>query len=293
MSKVGPSKPTKYRRIDSEEVFSSTVSFHFTRIIDKIHALKVLSDWRSQTLDKQLDLMKAMHFFEVSKLKGKDKSAYDDYNLYISQYAAEEKKSKKIQRPAEIDAIRAMNIQRPKAVYMIHKETKMYNDRENIRRASKEMILVYLIIVFEEFLTNMLVSLYRKRPELLKSSKKSITYEEGFQHENLTELLGAISRREVETEINSDIDHLGKYLSDKFRLMLNKRSDWKQFKEHFYRRNIIVHNYGYPNLIYIRKTGYKGPIDWLEIDNQYLEDAFSIFELYSIELKRFFSSKYQ
>jgi hypothetical protein len=109
----------------------------------------------------------------------------------------------------------------------------------------------------------------------------------------LTELLGAISRREVETEINSDIDHLGKYLSDKFSLMLNNRSDWKQFKEHFYRRNIIVHNYGYPNLIYIRKTGYKGPIDWLEIDNQYLEDAFSIFELYSIELKRFFSSKYQ
>jgi hypothetical protein len=77
MSKVGPPKPTKYRRIDNEETFSSTVSFHFTRIIDKIHALKVLSDWRSQTLDKQLDLMKAMHFFEVSKLKGKDKSAYE------------------------------------------------------------------------------------------------------------------------------------------------------------------------------------------------------------------------
>jgi hypothetical protein len=101
----------------------------------------------------------------------------NDYESYISQYAADEKRSKKIQRPTEIDAIRAMNIQRPKAVYMINKETKMYNDRENVRRASKEMILVYLIIVFEEFLTNILVSLYRKRPELLKSSKKSITYE--------------------------------------------------------------------------------------------------------------------
>lgn len=291
MSKVRP-KPTKYRRIDSEETFSSTVSFHLTRIIDKINALKVLSDWRSQTLDKQLDLMKAMHFFEVSKLKGKDKSAYDDYESYISQYATEEKKSKKIQRPTVIDAIRAMNIQSPKAVYMIHKETKMYNDRENIRRASKEMILVYLIIIFEEFLTNILISLFKQRPELLKSSQKSIKYEEAFQYDNLTELLGAISRREVESEINSDIDILGKYLSDKFGLKLNKRSDWKQFKEYFYRRNITVHNYGYPNATYIHKTGYKGPIDWLEIDNNYLEEAFRNFESYSNEIHSFFSGKF-
>ena len=178
--------------------------------------------------------------------------------------------SGKIQRPTERDAIVAMNIQSPKTVIMIHKETEMYNHRENIRMASKEMILVYLIIVFEEFLTNLLASLFRKRPESLKYSQKSISYEEAFQYDSLSDLLGAISRREVDTEINSGIDNLGKYLSDKFRLMLHKRSDWKQFKEYFYRRNIITHNYGYPNATYIQKTGFKGPIDWLEVDNNYL-----------------------
>ena len=91
---------------------------------------------------------------------------------------------------------------------MIHKETEMYNHRENVRRAYKEMLLVYLIIIFEEFLTNILISLYRKRPELLKSSQKSIKYEEAFQYDNLAELLGAISQREIESEINSDIDKL-------------------------------------------------------------------------------------
>ena len=292
MNKSGHPTARNFRWTDDDEPFSSISSFHHIRFTDKIRALRVINDLQSKTLEDYLKKLKEKNALEVSRLEGKDKSAYDDYTDYISLYGVWEKISNKIQRPTDRDAITATSIQSPKVIHMIHKETEMYNHRENVRRAYKEMLLVYLIVIFEEFLTNILISLYRKRPELLKSSQKSIKYEEAFQYDNLAELLGAISQREIESEISSDIDKLGKYFSDKFRLMLNKRGDWKQFKEYFYRRNIIVHNYGFPNPTYVQKTGYKGPQDWLEIDNRYLEQAFGNFESYSFEIHRFFIGKF-
>ena len=134
----------------------------------------MINDLQSKTLEDYLKKLKEKNALEVSRLEGKDKSAYDDYTDYISLYAVWEKISNEIQRPTDRDAITAASIRSPKVIHMIHKETEMYNHRENVRRAYKEMLLVYLIIIFEEFLTNILISLYRKRPELLKSSQKSI-----------------------------------------------------------------------------------------------------------------------
>ena len=172
-------------------------------------------------------------------------------------------------------------------------ETKLYNHREHIRRSSKEMILIYLITIFEEFLDNLLSSLFRKRPEILKSSQRSITYQEAFQYADLYELLKLGSKGEARLVTDLDVDKLGKYLSTKFKLNLNQRRDWDQFKEFFYRRHIIVHNYGYPDSIYIAKIKRKVHDDeWLEIENTYLAKAFDIFQNYSNYISGFFDKKY-
>ena len=55
---------------------------------------------------------------------------------------------------------------------------------------------------------------------------------------------------------------------------------------------MIVHNSGIPNSKYIQKIGYTGPIDWLEVDDKYLKEAFKIFELYSDELRDLFYDKF-
>jgi hypothetical protein len=54
----------------------------------------------------------------------------------------------------------------------------MYHNREHIRRASKEMMLVYLIIIFEEFLTNLMRSLFRKRHDMFRFSTRGVLYGE-------------------------------------------------------------------------------------------------------------------
>lgn len=147
MNKSGPSKARDFRWTDDDEPFSSISSFHHIRLTDKIRALRVINDLQSKTSEDYLKKLKEKNALEVSKLEGKDKSAYYDYSAYISLYAAWEKNSNKIQRPTDRDAITAMNIQSPKVIHMIHKETEMYNHRENVRRAYKEMLLVYLIII--------------------------------------------------------------------------------------------------------------------------------------------------
>lgn len=101
----------------------------------------------------------------------------------------------------------------PKVAKVLHKETEMYTMRENIRRSSREMILVYLITIFEEFLSNVLKNLFMKRPEILKSSEKKVSYQEAFQCKTLNELLKHISEKEVKDLIGYDIEEFGKYLS--------------------------------------------------------------------------------
>jgi hypothetical protein len=56
---------------------------------------------------------------------------------------------------------------------------------------------------------------------------------------------------------------------------------------------LTVHNYGVPDAKYIEKTKFKGEKNrWLEIDNTYINEAFSIFENYANEIAHFFAKKW-
>ena len=271
-------KATIYRRNDKSESFHSLLSHNRTFFKDKIHALRVINELSSNVLENHLQSIKEEMDQRVAKLPKKAKSEYDSLGMEIVASSHES---------IETDNL---NIEDPIVAKVMLEETKLYNHREHIRRSSKEMILIYLITIFEEFLDNLLSSLFRERPEILKSSRRSITYQEVFQH---ADLLKVGSKREDRSVIDLDVDKLSKYLSTKFKLNLNQRRDWGQFKEFFYRRHIILHNYGYPDSIYIAKINRKVHDDeWLEIDNTYLAKAFDIFEKYSNYISDFFDKKY-
>ena len=274
-------RATIYRKNDKSESFHSLLSHNRIFFKDKIYALRVINELSSNVLENHLQSIKEEMDQSVAKLPKKAKSEYDSLGMEIVASSHES---------IETDNL---NIEDPIVAKVMLEETKLYNHREHIRRSSKEMILIYLITIFEEFLDNLLSSLFRKRPEILKSSRRSITYQEAFQYADLYDLLKVGSKREARSVIDLDVDKLGKYLSTKFKLNLNQRRDWDQFKEFFYRRNIIVHNYGYPDSIYIAKIKRKVHDDeWLEIDNTYLGKAFDIFEKYSNYISRFFDKKY-
>src|ERR671932_1611370 len=200
-------RATIYRSNDKSESFHSLLSHHHTFLKDKIHALRVINELSSKVLDSHLQSMSEEMDQKVAKLPKKAKSEYDSIGMEML---------------ALYESIEAddLNIEHPIVAKTILEETKMYNDREHIRRSSKEMILIYLIIVFEEFLANVLSTLFRKRPEILKSSQKSIAYQEAFQHIDLYELLKVTSKIEARSVIDLDIDMLGEYLNKKFKLSL-------------------------------------------------------------------------
>jgi hypothetical protein len=274
-------KATIYRSDNKSESFTSLLSFHHTSLKDKISALRVINELSSKVLDGHLQSLIEDMDQKIAKLPKKAKSEYDSLGMEMLASSSQS---------IEIDDI---NIEQPKVAEIIEQEAEMYNHREHIRRCSKEMILVYLIIIFEEFLSNVLSTILRKRPEIFKSSHKSVTSKEAFQHLDLYELLKVSSKKESRSIIDVDIDKLDEYLSTKFKFTLNQHIDWNQFKEFFYRCHAIVHNYGYADSTYVAKTNYKVHEDeWLEIDNVYLAKAFDIFEKYSNQISVFFEKKY-
>src|SRR6187200_403401 len=155
-------KATIYRSNNKSEPFTSLLSFHHTSLKDKISALRVINELSSKVLDGHLQSLIEDMDQKIAKLPKKAKLEYDSLGVEMLASSSQS---------IEIDDI---NIEQPKVAEIIEQEAEMYNHREHIRRSSKEMILVYLIIIFEEFLSNVLSTILRKRPEIFKSSHKSI-----------------------------------------------------------------------------------------------------------------------
>lgn len=155
----------------------------------------------------------------------------------------------------------------------------------------REMILVFLISKFEEFLRSILELLYLKRPEMLKSTK-TITFEEILEHNELKEVITDMIDKTTDEIISKDIEKIDQYLTENFKLNLSKFPDWDKFTECFYRRHIIVHNNSRPDSKYRRKTGYSGNNDVIVTDQEYIRNSLMLFVRFSNYLVDFFSEKF-
>ncbi len=98
--------------------------------------------------------------------------------------------------------------------------------------------------------------------------------------------------KEVKGLLGKDIDSINDYLRTHFKLELSKQKEWKQFKERFYRRHILIHNNLYPDNQYRDKTGYKGKNTRLQIKTAYLNRSISIYTKFGKEIHNFLVSKY-
>jgi hypothetical protein len=95
--------------------------------------------------------------------------------------------------------------------------------------------------------------------------------------------------KEVNSIISKDIEEvIEKDLRERFQLSLtdhHKDSDWKELKEAFYRRHIVIHNDCYPDFKYKTKTGYNGKLVRLSIEKSYLAHSFATFERCSLTIR--------
>lgn len=156
----------------------------------------------------------------------------------------------------------------------------------------RDMILVYLVTEFESFLRGVIKITFQRKPEVLSTSQKSITYEELVKFKQIDDALHRIIDKEASSIINQDIEDINKYFTDKFKVKMSVHTEWKEFKERFYRRNIIIHNDGVTNRVYRSKTGYKGRDKKMDVSEEYLEKSFRMFEELSLLVSEHFDSKF-
>jgi len=156
----------------------------------------------------------------------------------------------------------------------------------------RNMSLVYLVALFENYLSKVLQITMQNEPRILMTSQKSITVEDLLKLDNIEDVRKQVIDKEIADIVNEDLDKLAKYFEEKFKLKLAEVSDWSQFKERFYRRNIIVHNSGYTNKLYRQKTGYKGKNKKMDVSERYLQYSINLFGKWAMGISMFLTQKF-
>jgi hypothetical protein len=152
------------------------------------------------------------------------------------------------------------------------------------------MCIVYLVTKFEEFLKKCLRVFIIYQPNII-SKEKSINYETIFSCNTIEEIKLKIIEKELEENFHGGIDELNTYLKKKFKIELEKLPNFNQFREVFYRRNIIVHNEGICNELYQRNTNLGVINQPLLINDNYLNNTFILFIEYADNIRKLIEQK--
>jgi hypothetical protein len=108
----------------------------------------------------------------------------------------------------------------------------------------------------------------------------------------MDEILERVVQDEVSTIFRKDIEDINKDYVEFAKFDLSKDTNWKDFKELFYRRNILLHNNGIINSTYREKTGYTSDNVELSVDEQYLSKAITMFENCTKLVTEYLKNKY-
>jgi len=156
----------------------------------------------------------------------------------------------------------------------------------------RNMSLIYLVAAFESLLRKILEYAFQKKPEILMTCQKSVTYEDLLKFGDINDAKHLIIEKETRI-VNEDPEEIKKYFKQRFSIDISNFVDWKEFKERFYRRNIIIHNSGFPNELYRLKTGYKGKSKHLCVSKSYLSTSIRLLDAMGINICKHFNKKFK
>lgn len=263
-------------RISRNKITRKTVldSYYFA-FSNTLKLLRYINDKLPQLAADDLTAAKDDFHRRVEQLDPEGKKQYDKYE----EYSKNRRKRKLV-----IDHEEAGRLHHERMDLFV-----LYPLR--VPQFIREMTLVYLITSFEVYLSDILKLAFRVRKEMLKASPKYIPYKEAISYPDMDCLLDGIIDKEVKEILNKNIDDISKTLAGKFKsLNLEENGEiWQKFREYWYRRNIIIHNYGKPDSTYNRKT--KSNYDHgkrLLVEQNYLNEGFDLFESYADMLYSYF-----
>jgi len=80
----------------------------------------------------------------------------------------------------------------------------------------EDMAVIYLVALFDAFLVDILSTILTNKPEMMKSSKKSLTYEKIIELRNPVELIVYLVQKEMNEFSYKSIKEQAEYVSSRF-----------------------------------------------------------------------------
>ena len=142
-----------------------------------------------------------------------------------------------------------------------------------------KMTLIYQFSFFEACLKDLFKVIYEYKPELMRSNSKNLSNREIIESESKEKLLNKILEKEVDWWGYQNIDKIAKRINTIFKINLKRDfTKWKDLREAYYLRNMIVHNSGIINEISCNKVGYdKSRIgERIDVKSEYIEKIYTI-----------------
>jgi hypothetical protein len=141
-----------------------------------------------------------------------------------------------------------------------------------------QMVITRMVDNFLTYLSEVLFKSFRIKPEAMRSSEK-IELIEVLQYDNFEGIVAHIAEKKVHSLSYQSIIDLDNYFSDKFGVNIVDGEDREFLIEVVETRNLIIHNRGIKNKIYVQKCGGDksqiGEIRDIEID--YVRSANTLF----------------
>jgi len=138
------------------------------------------------------------------------------------------------------------------------------------------MSFVYLVALFDAFLSDVFSQVARARPNLLKSSKKQVSYDKLLEFGSFEALIEFIASRELNELSYKSMKDQADYYRDRFGVALDDSGvPVSELIELRSTRNLLVHNNGVVNQIYLElvpNSTYRAG-DYVKLDASYFDQA--------------------
>ena len=255
--------------------------------------LKILKELNHKLADS-IDMMKVDAFRDIkSKISKLDKETKNELTEILKKvHSVARKKAAHPTDTFEIE-IEITTTTEKSAKTLVEIVTDSFMIPNSLLRFIRDMGLVYLVAEYEHFLRKTIATTFTKKPEILSTCKKSLTFEKLIKFESLDAVKEELVEKEASEITNKDVEEIKKYFQEKLNINLSEYGNWENFTERFYRRNILIHNSGMPNDQYRRKTGYTGKNERLSVNKEYLDDSIGIFENMAKNIAKSLRDKYK
>lgn len=154
-----------------------------------------------------------------------------------------------------------------------------------------ESCISYLVMLFENYIKSTLKLLIVKNPKGLMQSNKELKIRDIGASKTYNDILQIAITKEIESIIDGGIDQIYEYLK-KNKLDLKKYKNWPNFREIFLRRNLLVHNSGFPDTVYSNKLNKKLSKKRLTVTTNYVNTSITLFDSFAHLITDFFETKY-